>query len=238
MKSSFCFILLIITSFTIHAQDTQKNQLNKKNQKIGEWVGIHEETNTIRYKGNFVDDKPVGLFTYYAKEGHISAKVNFINDSLSSTEMYFDNGYVMAKGKFINQMKQGKWFTYSRTGILLNVFNFDKGAMEGTQYLYYPEDEETSSVKIMEEYNCVNGLKNGLWKQYYKLGRVKSEGNYLMGKRDGLFTYYFADGTIDTKGSFKNDFKQGDWFFYDDEKSNMKKVTYDKGKLVEKKNEE
>ena len=71
MKSSFCFILLIITSFTIHAQDTQKNQLNKKNQKIGEWVGYHKETNTIRYKGNFVNDKPVGLFTYYAKEGHL-----------------------------------------------------------------------------------------------------------------------------------------------------------------------
>ena len=59
MKSSFCFILLTIFSFTIHAQDTQKNQRNKKNQKIGEWVGYHEETNTIRYKGNFVDDQPV-----------------------------------------------------------------------------------------------------------------------------------------------------------------------------------
>ena len=34
----------------------------------------------------------------------------------------------MAKGKFINQMKQGKWFTYSRSGTLLNIFNFDKGA--------------------------------------------------------------------------------------------------------------
>jgi len=32
--------------------------------------------------------------------------------------------------------------------------------------------------------------------------------------------------------------KQGDWFFYDGEKSNMKKSTYEKGKLVEKKNEE
>jgi antitoxin component YwqK of YwqJK toxin-antitoxin module len=110
--------------------------------------------------------------------------------------------------------------------------------MEGTQYLYYPADEETNSVKIMEEYYCKKGLKNGYWKQYYKLGRLKSEGNYSMGKRDGLFTYYFADGTIDTKGSFKNDFKQGDWFFYDGEKSNMKKATYEKGKLVEKKNEE
>lgn len=238
MKSPFCFILLLLSTFIISAQDAKKNQLNKKNQKIGDWIGYHKENNTIRYNGSFIEDRPVGLFTYFAKEGHLSAKVNFINDSLSSSEMYFDNGYVMAKGKFIKQMKQGKWFTYSRTGILLNVFNFDRGAMEGTQYLYYPADEETNSVKIMEEYNCINGLKNGSWKQYFKLGRVKSEGNYSMGKRNGIFIYYFADGTIDTKGNFKNDLKDGNWFFYDGEKSNMKKVTYKKGNLIEKKNEE
>ena len=224
--------------FITNAQDIKINQINKKNQKTGNWIGYHKETNTKRYNGSFIDGNPIGLFKYFTKEGRVSAKVNFINDSLSSSEMYFDNGLVMAKGKFINQMKQGKWFTYSRTGTLLNVFNFDKGAMEGTQYLYYPADQETSSVKIMEEYNCLNGLKNGSWKQYFKLGRVKSEGNYSMGKRDGIFIYYFANGTIDSKGSFKNNLKDGNWFYYDGEKANMKKLTYEKGKLIEKKNEE
>jgi antitoxin component YwqK of YwqJK toxin-antitoxin module len=224
--------------FITNAQDTKINQINKKNQKTGNWIGYHKETNTKRYNGSFIDGNPIGLFKYFTKEGRVSAKVNFINDSLSSSEMYFDNGLVMAKGKFINQMKQGKWFTYSRTGTLLNVFNFDKGAMEGTQYLYYPADKETNSVKIMEEYNCLNGLKNGSWKQYFKLGRVKSEGNYLMGKRDGIFIYYFANGTIDSKGSFKNNLKDGNWFYYDGEKANMKKLTFEKGKLIEKKNEE
>ena len=224
--------------FITNAQDTKINQINKKNQKTGNWIGYHKETNTKRYNGSFIDGNPIGLFKYFTKEGRVSAKVNFINDSLSSSEMYFDNGLVMAKGKFINQMKQGKWFTYSRTGTLLNVFNFDKGAMEGTQYLYYPADKETNSVKIMEEYNCLNGLKNGSWKQYFKLGRLKSEGNYSMGKRDGIFIYYFANGTIDSKGSFKNNLKDGNWFYYDGEKANMKKLTYEKGKLIEKKNEE
>ena len=224
--------------FITNAQDIKINQINKKNQKTGNWIGYHKETNTKRYNGSFIDGNPIGLFKYFTKEGRVSAKVNFINDSLSSSEMYFDNGLVMAKGKFINQMKQGKWFTYSRTGTLLNVFNFDKGAMEGTQYLYYPADKETNSVKIMEEYNCLNGLKNGSWKQYFKLGRVKSEGNYSMGKRDGIFIYYFANGTIDSKGSFKNNLKDGNWFYYDGEKANMKKLTFEKGKLIEKKNEE
>ena len=71
MKIPFCFILSLLSIFIINAQETQKNQLNKKNQKTGNWIGYHKETDTRRYNGNFIEGKPVGLFTYYAKEGHV-----------------------------------------------------------------------------------------------------------------------------------------------------------------------
>ena len=31
--------------------------------------------------------------------------------------------------------------------------------MHGKQFLYYPINPETQQVKLMEEYNCKNGLK-------------------------------------------------------------------------------
>lgn len=232
-------IMLIISSFSlIIGQDQTYNQLDKNQKKTGLWIGYHEKTNNKRYMGEFQDGQPKGVFNYYAIEGHLSAKVNFMNDSLSSTEMYFDNGNVMAKGKFINQMKQGKWFTYTRDGNLLNIFNFDRGAMHGKQYLYYPLNPETQQVKLMEEYNCKNGLKNGVWKQYFKLGTVKSEGFYKMGKKEGIFTYYFLDGSIDSKGLFKNNLKHGPWLFYDGENKNMIKINYNNGEVLKNKNTE
>ena len=88
--------------------------------------------------------------------------------------MYYDNAGLMAKGKFVNQMKEENGLLI-RYGDILNVFN-EKGAMHGKQYLYYPANKETNEVKLMEEYYCENGLKNGKWKQYFKLGTVKSEG--------------------------------------------------------------
>ena len=137
--------------FLVNGQETSINQLDKNNEKTGSWIGYHEKTNTKRYTGNFLNGKPTGIFNYYALEGHLSAKVDFINDSVSSSEMYYDNAGLMAKGKFVNQMKEGKWFTYSRYGDILNVFNFRKGAMHGKQYLYYPANKETNEVKLMEE---------------------------------------------------------------------------------------
>jgi antitoxin component YwqK of YwqJK toxin-antitoxin module len=231
--------ILLCYVFLVNGQETSINQLDKNNEKTGSWIGYHEKTNTRRYTGNFLNGKPTGIFNYYALEGHLSAKVDFINDSVSSSEMYYDNAGLMAKGKFVNQMKEGKWFTYSRYGDILNVFNFRKGAMHGKQYLYYPANKETNEVKLMEEYDCENGLKNGKWKQYFKLGTVKSEGTYKMGKKDGVFIYYFSNGSIDMKGLFVNNLKHGPWLFYDGENDNMKKVNYNNGQIIEKnKNED
>jgi antitoxin component YwqK of YwqJK toxin-antitoxin module len=231
----FNISLFFFTLSVSYSQEVKLNQYDKKNKKTGSWIGYHDNSNAKRYTGQFLAGIPKDVFNYYAIEGHLSAIVNFINDSISSSEMYFDNGNIMAKGKFINKMKQGKWYTYSRYGDLLNVFNFNVGAMQGKQYLYYPANTETNQVKLMEEYNCEKGLKNGKWKQYFKLGTIKSEGFYEMGTKEGVFTYYFLNGSVDTKGLYRNNKKHGPWLYYDGENKNMKKISYNNGKVIENK---
>lgn len=235
MRFLFNISLFFFTLSVSYSQEVKLNQYDKKNKKTGSWIGYHDNSNAKRYTGQFLAGIPKDVFHYYAIEGHLSAIVNFINDSISSSEMYFDNGNIMAKGKFINKMKQGKWYTYSRYGDLLNVFNFNAGAMQGKQYLYYPANTETNQVKLMEEYNCEKGLKNGKWKQYFKLGTIKSEGFYEMGTKEGVFTYYFLNGSVDTKGLYRNNKKHGPWLYYDGENKNMKKISYNNGKVIENK---
>ena len=195
----FFFNLLAIFSVCLFAssQEIKFNQLNNNNQKNGPWIEYHEKTNTKRYTGNFKNNKPTGIFNYYSVEGFLFAKLNFINDSIAESKMFFDSGKIMAQGIFLNKIKEGKWITYSRYGDILNVFNFKKGEMDGKQLLYFPIENETNSVKLMEEYNCKNGLKNGPWYQYYQLGKLKVEGSFKMGKKDGDFIYYFSDGSIE-----------------------------------------
>ena len=84
------FIILCI-SLHIAAQISPNiNQYNKQGKKHGIWKGYHENTQTKRYEGEFNHGTPVGRFTYYAIEGHVSGKVDFINDSISSAQMFHD----------------------------------------------------------------------------------------------------------------------------------------------------
>ena len=85
----------------------------------------------------------------------------------------------------------------------------------------------------MEQYECAGGLKNGVWKEFHKLGTVQAEGNYLEGNKEGVFTYYFANGSIEMKGAFKKDLREGEWFFYNGETANMDKVTYLNGEIYD-----
>ena len=222
-----CFNFLFFSSFA----QNPINQLNDKGEKVGPWVGYYSASNNKRYEGFFENDKPVGQFLYFSEKGHVSAKINFINDSISSSLMYHDNGNMMAKGKFINKLKVGKWFTYRSSGDLLNIFNYNNGKLDGSQYMYYPANKETQQSKLMEEYSCVYGLKHGQWNQYYELGTTKSKGNYLNGKKEGLFEYYFLNGSLDKKGRFVDDKKNGLWYFYNEDTDQMDKIIYKMGQV-------
>lgn len=233
MKWIFCIPLFFILN--CFAQDV--NKLNKAGEKQGSWTGYYENSYSKRYQGTFDNGKPTGRFTYYALEGHVNSIVDFINDSISDVQMFHDNGTIMAEGKYLNKLKTGKWFIYSRNDYLLNIFTYHKGALEGTQYTYHPKFDDYEKLKVMEQYECKGGLKHGLWKEFNKLGRVKSEGYFVDGAKEGVFTYYFSNGSIEMKGPFKNDVKNGDWFFYNGETSNMDKLTYVNGEVYEPKDD-
>jgi antitoxin component YwqK of YwqJK toxin-antitoxin module len=227
------FVILLISLHTAAQINPNINQFDKQGKKHGKWKGYNENKQSKRYEGEFNHGAPVGRFTYYAKEGYVSGKVDFINDSISNAQMFHENGSIMAEGKFLNQTKSGKWYIYSRTGYLLNAFHYINGALEGTQYSYYPKFDDYEEIKVMEQYECKGGLKNGVWKSFHKLGTVKAEGNYVEGNKEGVFTYYFINGSIEMKGAYERDLREGEWFFYNGETANMNKVTYLNGEIYE-----
>jgi antitoxin component YwqK of YwqJK toxin-antitoxin module len=59
-----------------------------------------------------------------------------------------------------------------------------------------------------------------------------------MGTKEGVFTYYFLNGSVDTKGLYRNNKKHGPWLYYDGENKNMKKISYNNGKVIENKNKD
>ena len=59
----------------------QLNQVDAKGKKQGEWGKLYEGSRVFEYKGQFVNDKPVGKFTYYYPSSKVKAIIKHDENS-------------------------------------------------------------------------------------------------------------------------------------------------------------
>jgi antitoxin component YwqK of YwqJK toxin-antitoxin module len=71
-----------------------------------------------------------------------------------------------------------------------------------------------SSGKISAESHYKNGLKTGVYREYYPTGTVRVEQMYVNGVEEGMYKSYFASGQIYNEGQFKDGKLSGELKFY------------------------
>lgn len=59
-----------------------------------------------------------------------------------------------------------------------------------------------------------NGLKDGLWREYYNNGQLKSEGSYSNGYKEGLHKEWFENGILSLEGYYENNLANGEMKWY------------------------
>ena len=229
----FLTIFLFFNFGSFFSQNTNLplNKLNKKGEKIGKWKVLHENSNQLRYSGQFENNIPTGNFIYYYPSGNLSAKMKYINDSVSYVSHYHDNGHFMGAGKFINKLKDSLWTIYNRQGQLIGKSFYNHGILNGTQEVFYAVDFQ-EDLKIAERYYVENGLKSGKWVQFFMNGTPKASGGYKEGSKTGEFIYYLENGTIEEKGRYVNNLKEGKWLYYNGENNIYSEVNYIKGEPI------
>ena len=58
------------------------------------------------------------------------------------------------------------------------------------------------------------GMKQGVWKEFYKNGQLKNQAAYVNDSIDGVYKSYFSDGTLESVISFSRGKYDGDYFLY------------------------
>lgn len=233
MRLIVIFLLLMVVKPFNSVGQGDINVTDSKGRKQGKWIKNYDGTNKKRYVGQFKDDKPTGEFVYYYSTGEASAVTQFLPDEVAYTKMYFANGNLMARGKYIEQIKDSTWWYFTEDKKMLSKENYENGKLNGEVVVYYPTDPKTEAVKVFEITNYKDGLKNGKWKQYFKSGKVKATGNYLDGNYHGKLFWYHGTGRVETEGFYKHAVKNGTWKYFDKEGNLEKKVYYKNGELLE-----
>lgn len=210
MRYSFIFFLMF-TNFML-AQNV--NQFDANGKRHGIWKKTFEDSDVLRYEGQFEHGKEIGLFKFYKnykKKAILSATKLFNNtNEIAEVKFLASNGKVVSEGKMNGKTYIGTWKYYHKNSDqLLTIENYnDAGKLIGERLVYYPNGQ------VAEKQNYIDGKLHGesYWlseknvvlktyiydhdelhgeaKFYTPKGDLVSEGQYKRGKKDGVWKYY------------------------------------------------
>ncbi|MBT6029213.1 MAG: hypothetical protein HOH13_02820 [Crocinitomicaceae bacterium] len=204
-----------------------QNSIDENGLKQGAWSKKWENGKT-RYKGQFEDDKAVGVFYYWYADGSPQSILSYIGKAhVAYCKIYGIDGNIAATGKYIDQMKDSTWLYYDYQGRLRSKNNYNEGLMEGEQVTY------SYKGKIVEIIDYYDDKKHGEWVQFYDNGAVRLKGNWNEGFPNGKIYKYRESGALKSQGQYKDSKKHGYWRLYTAGGDLEKKVYYLEGNLIE-----
>lgn len=220
------FNLLLFLPLTSFPQEGQAlNQTDKSGKKQGHWIRNYPD-GSIMYDGYFIDDKPAGEFKRYYEDGKLKSLMTFSkNGSEASASLFYQNGFIASKGKYLNQLKEGTWqfFSDSEEGLLISDEEYLNDKRNGSLRIFYPDST------VAEMINYKNGIKNGEWIKYYPDGSIIFRTNYVNGKLNGNFEAFFKDGKLEVSGRYKSGLRDGLWMINNKDGSPRFRVEYADG---------
>jgi len=229
IKTAFILLALIFATPMIAQGDI--NKTDSQGRKQGEWKKKYDNVKVFKYTGQFKDDKPYGKFTYFRENGTCEAIIHFSNNGkLGRSKMFHTSGYLMARGKYVNQKKDSIWLYFDDRGTISYQENWENGLQHGQTVYYYQPREGKLPVARYEYYE--KGVLNGEFKEYHENMKLKIEGNYKDGNLHGMVKHYHPNGKLKKICRYKYAVKHGFWIFYNEEGKKVGDKLFWEGKYL------
>ncbi len=225
LKSVCTFLLMLFFFSSPLIADQALNQTDSEGRKQGRWVTRYPG-GSVMYEGYFRDDRPEGEFKRFYENGTMKSVMLFSNNGMDAiATLYYENGFVASKGKYINQLKEGKWqfFSMLTEGILVSEEEFRLNLRNGTTVKYYPDGT------VAEKISYSNDIKNGEWLKFYPDGSPGLKAWYQMGRINGKFESYFENGKLQFSGYYLSDLKDGEWKIFNENGTLKYSIVYKLG---------
>lgn len=206
-RSIITVLLLLMVIGLSQAFGQELNVKDAKGRKQGQWQHLHPN-GTIRYEGEFKDDRPVGLFKYYFENGKLSATNNHLTDGDVASHHYHVNGNIKAKGVYREQLKEGLWQYFNENESMVLEETYKRNKLHGPQRIYF------DTGQLGEEIHFRDSVKHGAWNKFYPNSKKWIEANYVDGNLDGPFKLWLEDGKPKVQGTYASGIRVGNWLMF------------------------
>lgn len=174
------------------------------------------------YNGAFISHREDGSFDF----------TGFYAQGLkdSSWTYYYDSGIKKLEESYYQNKLHGVSRSFNKKGKLEKELHYKSGEPDGYYAEYYNDGvtkkkEGNYSTAIIEsttgvyrdgkvETKKTYGNKSkaeGVWKEWYSNGNLKSQGEYRNGMKFGLWTTWYINGNKQTEGKYRDDSEDGLW---------------------------
>jgi len=189
----------------------------KNGKPDGYWITYYEN-GMIKSEGNRKNYELDSIWKFYNSAGKKTMEIAYKQGKKNGIRKTFDENETIEEN-FTEDIKQGYTFYYFPEGMIKQKIYFKDGLEDGTSFEYdkkgilntltvYKKGFVVSKDNINRfDYN---GLKRGLWKEFYENGMVKNECTYLDGKKNGFMKEYSKEGNLSKIEKYINDEKQLD----------------------------
>ena len=210
IKKIFLASAFIIASVSFSvAQNTQEyNLVDERGNKQGYWEKRYENGN-MQYSGFFKNNKPIGAFKRYDRNGILKVELNYIeNSDKVYTKFYYPGKILQAEGYYINQQKDSIWNYFSIENFLINKVPYLNNQKHGTEMKFF------DNGSIYEKSEWKNGINDGITIRYYDNENVMMRIFYMNGMLDGEYNVYGLDENILIQGQYENNRREGKWTYF------------------------
>ncbi|MCK9612414.1 MAG: hypothetical protein PHR81_00220 [Bacteroidales bacterium] len=225
----YCTIFLLLFSNCLFAQDSiNNNGYNKffyKNGSIksqgliiqgkpeGYWKNYYEN-GILKSEGNRKNFEIDSIWIFYNEKGDTLVKINYSQGKKNGIRTTYTGDEIIEEN-FENDIKKGFSYKYYPGRNLKYKVNYIDGREEGTAFEYSTDGNIITIIEYRKGYviNSENinryreGLKHGVWKEFYENGQVKTEQNYSYGKKDGFYKEFDTKGNLIKIVKFKDDYE-------------------------------
>jgi len=184
---------------------------------------------------------------YYTPQKELISSITNGN----GTAIQFKHETIWKKTPYIRGVPHGKVEKFTKDGQLKKRYNLYHGKRQGEEVCYYTNNDSKEQPKL--SFNWLDGYIHGVVKTWYPGGKVKSQHEMSKNRKTGMYLVWYKTGQVMLVEEYENDrlingkyFKlnekepcskvhkgSGTASLFDEEGILIKKITYDKGSIVE-----
>lgn len=197
------------------------NRTDAEGNKQGSWKYFYDN-GLLKTEGTYFNGKRHGFFKYYDENGHFVRVEKYEYGTLAEDARetkqierrvaYHANGRPSVIQTYYRDRPEGIRRDYDTTGKIVKGYVFENGWLR------------------FEGITDGNGLRQGVWKEYYPTGQLRSEGRYRDSRHVGPWKFYFTDQTVEISGNYdQKGRKDGAWLWFYHGGDTMIAAFYDAG---------